>query len=159
MKYAVRFSICIAALCTCAAAEPFAAYPSAISLENQSDVQRMVVVESRADGVTLDRTPEAVVTFDKEGVAKYENGNFIAVGDGEAVATVTHGDKSLTVPVKVANAAVLPAASFQNDVEPVLMKAGCNAGSCGSRGWRGTTEPWSSTSSGSSTRGGASPSR
>ncbi|MCC6798145.1 MAG: DUF1549 domain-containing protein [Candidatus Hydrogenedentes bacterium] len=130
MKFAVRISICIAALCTCAAAEPFAAYPSAISLENQTDVQRMVVVESRADGVTLDRTPEATVTFDKEGIAKYENGSFIAVGDGEAVATVTHGDKTLTVPVKVANATVHPPASFQNDVEPVLMKAGCNAGSC-----------------------------
>jgi hypothetical protein len=113
-----------------ASAEPFAAYPAAVQLENQTDVQRLIVVESREDGVTLDRTPEIAVAFDKEGVAKFENGNFVAVGDGDAVATVTYGDKSVAVPVKVANAALNPAASFKNDVEPVLMKAGCNAGSC-----------------------------
>ena len=99
-------------------------------MENQTDVQRLIVVESREDGVTLDRTPGIAVAFDKEGVAKFENGNFVAMGDGEAVATVTCGDKSVAVPVKVANAALNPAASFKNDIEPVLMKAGCNAGSC-----------------------------
>ncbi|NUM55795.1 MAG: DUF1549 domain-containing protein [Candidatus Hydrogenedentes bacterium] len=132
MRYLNYFSSLVA-IATCAAsayADPFAVYPSAISLENQTDVQRLIAVESREDGVTLDRTPDIAVTFDKEGVAKFENGAFIAVGDGEAVATVTHGDKSAAVPVKVTNAALNPEESFKNDVEPVLMKAGCNAGSC-----------------------------
>lgn len=112
------------------AADPLAAYPAAVQLENQTDVQRLIVVESREDGVTLDRTPEIAITFDKEGVAKFEDGHFVAIGDGETVATVKAGDKSIAVPVKVTNAAVNPAPSFRNDVEPVLMKAGCNAGSC-----------------------------
>lgn len=113
-----------------AAAETLAAYPAAIQLENQVDVQRVVVVGTREDGVTIDRTPEVAVTFDKEGIAKYDNGSFISLADGEAVATITHSGNSITVPVKVANAAVNPSPSFVNDVEPVLMKAGCNAGSC-----------------------------
>jgi len=41
-----------------------------------------------------------------------------------------HGGNTVTVPVKVTNAAVNPSPSFANDVEPILMKAGCNAGSC-----------------------------
>lgn len=115
---------------TGATAETLNAYPASIQLENQTDQQRLIVVGTREDGVTLDRTPEIAVTFDKEGIAKFENGQFAAVGDGDAVATVTQGGNSITVPVKVTNAAVNPSPSFRNDVEPVLMKAGCNAGSC-----------------------------
>lgn len=132
MKRSVCFNYFAAMVLGAASAfaDPFAVYPSAIQLEDQTDVQRLIAVESREDGVTLDRTPEVAVAFDKEGIAKFENGKFVPVGDGEATATVTYGDKSATVSVKVANAAVNPEESFKNDVEPVLMKAGCNAGSC-----------------------------
>ncbi|MBM3288667.1 MAG: cell surface protein, partial [Candidatus Hydrogenedentes bacterium] len=132
MKYATC-GLAVAAFVACAVpafAEPFAVYPAAISLEDQTDTPRLIAVESREDGVTLDRTPDIAVTFDKDGIAKFENGHFVAAGNGDAVATVTYGDKSAAVPVKVANAGVNPAESFHNDVEPVLMKAGCNAGSC-----------------------------
>ncbi len=132
MKLAVTYSsIAIALLGSIAThAETLAVYPATIQLENQTDVQRFVAVGTREDGVTQDRSLEISVAFDKEGIVKYENGNFYAIADGEAVATVTHGGNTLTVPVKVSNAAVNPAPSFANDVEPVLMKAGCNAGGC-----------------------------
>ena len=127
-------SACVAVAMTFGAAsaiaDPFAVYPSAISLENQTDVQRLIAVETRDDGVTLDRTADIAVTFDKDGIAKFESGHFVAVGNGDAVATVKYGDKTATVAVKVANAGVTPPESFRNDVEPVLMKAGCNTGSC-----------------------------
>ncbi|MCC6697276.1 MAG: DUF1549 domain-containing protein [Candidatus Hydrogenedentes bacterium] len=112
--------------------DTLAVYPPAIQLDDQRDTQRVAAVASRDDGVTLDRTPEVTVTFAAEGIAAWnaETGQFTPLADGETTATLTHGDLSVTVPVKVANAGSNPSPSFRNDIEPVLMKAGCNSGAC-----------------------------
>lgn len=111
-------------------AETLTAFPAAAQLDNQTDTQRIVIVGAREDGVTLDRTREATVTFDQEGVAVWNDGKLVPIADGETVATFSYGETAVTVPIKVQNASVNPSPSFRNDIEPVLMKAGCNAGSC-----------------------------
>lgn len=115
-----------------AAADTFAVYPSNVQLDSQRDVQRIAAVATRDDGVTLDRTPEISVTFAQDGVAAWnaETGQFTPVADGETTATIVHGDLTVSVPVKVQNAGVNPSPSFRNDIEPALMKAGCNTGAC-----------------------------
>jgi hypothetical protein len=52
------------------------------------------------------------------------------VADGGTALTVRFGGQDVTVPVKVAQAAVTPPLSFRLDVMPVFMRAGCNTGSC-----------------------------
>ena len=55
---------------------------------------------------------------------------FYPAADGATTLTVAYGGKTVTVPVKVAQATVQPPLSFRLDVMPVFMRAGCNTGSC-----------------------------
>ena len=55
---------------------------------------------------------------------------FYPAADGATTLAVAYGGKSVTVPVKVSQAAVQPPLSFRLDVMPVFMRAGCNTGSC-----------------------------
>ncbi|MBX7255081.1 MAG: DUF1549 and DUF1553 domain-containing protein [Candidatus Hydrogenedentes bacterium] len=130
----LRLRVCAwvgVALCASAAwGDTLSVYPSSVQLDNQNDHQRVILVGTRDDGVTLNRTSEAAVTFAPEGIAKWEGGKLQPVADGETVATFAFGDQSLTVPVKVLNASVNPSPSFRNDIVPVLMRAGCNSGKC-----------------------------
>ncbi|MFA6244605.1 MAG: DUF1549 domain-containing protein [Candidatus Hydrogenedentales bacterium] len=113
-----------------ASAETLAVYPAAVQLDNQTDLQRAIAVGTREDGVTLDRTAEATVTFAPEGIAAWEAGKLRPLANGETVATFVYGDQTVAVPVKVQNAETNPSPSFRNDIVPVLMKAGCNSGAC-----------------------------
>ncbi|GMW00767.1 MAG: hypothetical protein AMXMBFR84_19040 [Candidatus Hydrogenedentota bacterium] len=113
-----------------AGAQTLAAFPPAIQLDTRDDVQRMVVLHSLADGVTYDRTMEAAVVFETPGIATWENGKFTPVANGQTNVSVTYGELAVTVPLTVANAELAPPKSFRNDVEPVLMRAGCNSGAC-----------------------------
>ncbi len=112
--------------------DTFAVYPSGVQLDNQRDAQRIAAVATRDDGVTLDRTSEVTVAFAQDGIAAWDagKGTFTPVADGETTATITYGDLSASVPVKVQNAGVNPSPSFRNDIEPAIMKAGCNTGAC-----------------------------
>lgn len=114
-----------------ASAQQLTVYPSQVSLNNAHDIERLVAVVTRPDGVTLDVTPEIQVSFGAENIAKWgENLKLSAVGDGETVITVTHGDQNVQVPLKVQNAGLVPPMTFGNDVEPAIMRAGCNTGGC-----------------------------
>ncbi len=109
----------------------FDVYPTEIKIERQNDVQRVIIVSEREDGVTEDITTTATVRFDPEGIARRdEAGRVHAVADGQTTMYLNHGDSEVAIPVTVTNAAVTPPISFLNDVQPVLMKAGCNTGSC-----------------------------
>lgn len=121
----------VLALPLMAPAQQLAVYPSQVTLNNAHDFERLVAVVTRPDGVTLDVTPEVKVTFAAENIATWgENFKLSAVGDGETVITVTHGEQSVQVPLKVQNATLVPAMTFGNDVEPAIMRAGCNTGGC-----------------------------
>ena len=100
-------------------------------MNNSHDFERLVAVVTRPDGVTLDVTPEATIAFGAENIAAWgENLKLRALGNGETAITVTHGDQSVQVPLKVENAELVPPMTFQNDVLPALMRAGCNSGGC-----------------------------
>lgn len=106
-------------------------YPSEVTLNNASDAERLVAVMTRPDGVTLDVTAEAKIAFGAENIAGWgEDLKLHAKGDGETTITVTHGELSAEVPLKVANAGTVPPTTFTNDVLPALMRAGCNTGAC-----------------------------
>jgi hypothetical protein len=108
------------------------AYPAAVKLEHQRDVQRIVMQSTGDDGVTLDLTRDCAAKFEPEGIATWgDDKRLHPVADGTTTLTLTTADGEVaTVAVTVSNAALVKPASFCNDVEPVLMKAGCNVGTC-----------------------------
>jgi hypothetical protein len=114
-----------------AVSQQLAVYPSEITLSTAHDVERLVAVVTRPDGVTLDVTNDVKLAFGAENVATWsEDKRLVGVGDGDTTITVTHGDQSVEVPISVQNAGVVPPTTFGNDVMPALMRAGCNTGGC-----------------------------
>ena len=113
-----------------AGAESLAVYPPEARLEHQVDRQRLTVVLTRDDGVTVDVTSQATVSFAADGIASWNGGVMLPAADGDTTATVVFGDQQVAVPVKVSNSATIPPTSFRNDVLPVLMRMGCNSGAC-----------------------------
>src|SRR6185436_5181680 len=61
---------------------------------------------------------------------KVEKGIVTPLADGRTDLQVKYGGKQITLPVAVVQAKVERPISFNLDVMPVFMKAGCNAGSC-----------------------------
>ncbi len=116
---------------TTAHSQTLTVYPSKLTLNNAHDVERLIAMIVRPDGVTVDVTNEAVLTFSAENIVSWgDDKRLHGTADGEVTVTVTHGDLSVDVPVTVSNAQQVPPTTFSNDVLPVLMRAGCNSGGC-----------------------------
>lgn len=113
-----------------AGAASLTVYPAEARLEHQLDTQRLTVVYTRDDGVTIDVTRQAALTLGAEGIATWDAGVLTPVADGETSATFAFEGLEAGVPVKVSNSDTIPPASFRNDVLPVLMRMGCNSGGC-----------------------------
>jgi len=130
MHYRFMIPVMFAMLVSISAAS-LEAFPPEIRIERQDDVQRIIIMTEREDGVTLDLTTTAAFRFDPEGIARRDElGQIHAVADGQTTLYVKQGEQEIAVPITVSNAAVTPPISFLNDVQPALMKAGCNTGSC-----------------------------
>ncbi len=129
---AVMTMLAMAALFSSAAhAQSLSVFPPAIQLDNGRDTQRVIVVLTREDGVTVDVTAQSQVAIEPAGIAAWrEDFKMIPQTDGEGTVTVTYEAMSAQVPVRAANIATDPHMSFRNDIQPVLMRAGCNAGAC-----------------------------
>lgn len=105
-------------------------FPARIMLETAADYQSFVVVATHDDGTTQDVTAQAETAVGDPAKARLEKNVLHPVADGATQLTVGYGDRKLTVPVTVQDAARGRPISFRLDVMPVFMKAGCNAGSC-----------------------------
>jgi hypothetical protein len=105
-------------------------YPPGISLTTARDRQSLVVQATYADGITRDVTREATITPANPTLLKRDGSIVHPAADGETTLAVAFGGRSLTIPVKVAQAKTVPPISFRLDVMPVFMRAGCNTGSC-----------------------------
>lgn len=105
-------------------------YPPDVHLNTQRDYQRVIVVASRDDGVTLDITDDAEIKLSEEGVARLDDRTLYPVADGSAKLVVEYQGHQAQASIEVAEAAVDRPISFHLDVMPVLMRAGCNSGGC-----------------------------
>jgi len=112
------------------AAPGLSSYPSAIHLNSASARQRIVLQNTRPDGVTEDLTSEAIFKVVNPKLAKIEKGMLIPLADGKTDLQISARSHANTVPITVSNAIVQPPVSFKLDVMPVFTRAGCNAGAC-----------------------------
>ena len=104
--------------------------PANIDLTTVRDRQSIIVQAAYPDGITRDVTDQAKFTLANTALVKQDKNIFYPVADGTTELKVEYGGHTVVVPVAVKQATADPAISFQQDVMPVFMKAGCNTGSC-----------------------------
>ncbi len=103
--------------------------PAALILEDGRDERRALVWGETASGQRVDVTGEAVWKSDSANIEIDRTGCIHAKNKGTAEVTVSLGSVKAKLPVTV-NDAAIPEIRFVRDVEPILSKVGCNAGTC-----------------------------
>ena len=105
-------------------------YPKDANIFTQRGKQSLVVQAKYSDSTTRDVTAEAKYTFADPKFAKLDKGTLLPLADGETTLKIEFGGRTLSVPVKVKDAAKERPVTFSMDVMPIFTKGGCNAGSC-----------------------------
>ena len=107
-----------------------AVYPPEISLTTRADFQNVIVVATRADGVTADVTAEAEITPADDAIAVLDGRTVRPKADGITQLVAKFAGLEAAVSVAAAKAAEERPVSYMFDVMPVFTRAGCNTGSC-----------------------------
>ncbi len=105
--------------------------PARVLLQQPEASQQLLLTERTADGRRHDHThaadysavPEGIVSINAAGLVRP-----LAEGRGEII--VRLADQEVRVPVEVRGLQSPPPVSFQNEIIPILTKAGCNSGGC-----------------------------
>jgi len=120
---------------TTAVAESLRVEPVQVHLQgNFSQVQLLVAPGELAganDPRPADLTTEASYESSDPGVVTVsDQGRLLAAGNGEASIRVTVGDASREIAVTVDGVAEKPMVDYRRQINPIVSKAGCNAGAC-----------------------------
>lgn len=105
-------------------------FPANVSLTTSRDSQSIVVQAIYPDGITRDVTKQAAFKLADARFARLKDAVLTPLADGKTELAVSFGGQTVKVPVAVAHAKTDRPISFQLDIMPVFMKAGCNMGSC-----------------------------
>ena len=106
------------------------AYPASINLDSARDFHALIAYGSYSDATTRDLTTRVTYNLADPSIARLQDNVLTPLKDGETTLTVSLGDSSTSVPVKVTHSTTKRPLSFQLDVMPVVTAAGCNTGSC-----------------------------
>ena len=104
--------------------------PATIELSQRFAQCQIVVTARDAAGRSFDVTRTAVYEPRDQRITVSKTGQAIPVSDGDDQLTIRVGDKSLVVPVVVRNTSEPYQANFIRDINPMLCRLGCNAGTC-----------------------------
>ena len=102
--------------------------PPEVKLASARDYAQVLVTAKLADGGTADVT--RLVKFSAEGAAVSATGIVTPKTDGAGKVRAEVAGKSVELSVSVSGSATKPAVDFIQDVNPVMTKLGCNAGTC-----------------------------
>jgi len=105
-------------------------YPPDINLNTKQDFQRLIVVATRDDGVTMDVTDAAAVRLADAAPARLEGRTLYPAADGNTTLEVEYQGFKASAKVAVKDANADRPISFHLDIMPVFMRSGCNTGSC-----------------------------
>jgi len=105
-------------------------FPADINLNTRRDHQAFVVQATFADGITRDVTAEVQAQLKQADLVRLDKNVLYPVKDGVTELKISYAGRDVTVPIAVKDATADQPISFQLDVMPVFMKAGCNVGSC-----------------------------
>jgi len=102
--------------------------PAKLSLKDARDERRVLVLGKTEAGGVVDLTAQAALKSESD-VVTIEDGYVRAKAKGAAEVSVSAAGHEVKLPVTVAGAE-MPPVRFVRDIEPVLGKLGCNAGTC-----------------------------
>ena len=103
--------------------------PATLTLKNGRDERRVLVLGKTDSGAVIDLTSSAVFKSETEAVEVDPVKYIHAKAKGEGVIQISAEGREAKLPVKVEDAA-MPPVRFARDIEPLLSKIGCNAGTC-----------------------------
>jgi hypothetical protein len=103
--------------------------PARLTLHDGRDERRVLVWAETTSGQRVDVSGRAILKPDSDIVSIGAHGYIVPKDAGETTIRITLDDLQTVLPVEVKNAA-LPPVQFLRDVEPLLSKIGCNAGTC-----------------------------
>ncbi len=103
--------------------------PATLELSSIRDARRVIVTGKLSDGTSTDLSGEAKLAPAGPQVSVDEEGFIHPAAVGETTVTVSAAGKEAGVKVVVKDVSPRPV-SFVREIEPVLSKVGCNAGTC-----------------------------
>jgi hypothetical protein len=105
--------------------------PATIALHGKWDRQQLVVTGRFESNSVRDLTHSVTYTVQSpEIVTVTSQGVVLPTGNGSTVVSVRQGAVEVKVAVQVAEMDQPSTVSFRRHIEPILTKAGCNAGAC-----------------------------
>jgi len=104
--------------------------PAAAIIDGSYGFQTLAVVVTAPDGGALDVTSSAKISSANPRVVRIQNGTALPVGDGQADVVAVFGGRTARARITVRNSRTDASLSFQNDITPILLKAGCNGAAC-----------------------------
>jgi hypothetical protein len=103
--------------------------PDKLTLSDGRDERRVLVMGVTESGKPVDLTSSAQFSSDSKAIAVTADGYIQPKEKATAEVTVVAGNLQAKLPVNVASVEA-PKIGFVRDVEPILAKVGCNAGTC-----------------------------
>lgn len=104
-------------------------FPERLDLADGRDSRRVIVTGTAQDGRTFDLTALAAFAAKTDAVTIDADGYVVPAKAGETAVLVSAVGLTAEVPVTVKSAEKAPV-RFISDIEPILAKVGCNAGTC-----------------------------
>jgi hypothetical protein len=105
--------------------------PNAVRLAGPQSRFRLLVHGKTAEGKTVDLTRAAQYRTRNDKIAHVSrDGVLDSVGDGATEVEVVAGGRTQTVRVEVVGSAQKRRFHFENDIEPILSRFGCNSAGC-----------------------------
>ena len=131
LQVSVHFLLVLSFLMTSVeAAGPLTVYPEAIELKGR-DSRQQVIVSANAGRFTSDVTRESTYEIADDTIAAVNSSGIVTpLKSGATQLTVTHGEFTATVAVKVSDGESQLPLDFDRDIVPILTRRGCNGGGC-----------------------------
>ena len=107
-----------------------AVFPPAIKISAQNDLQHIVAVATRADGITVDVSDQVQWRFENPAFAKLENLVIYPVADGATQLVGSWNAMEARSSLEITQSQTPRKVEFERDVMPIFTKVGCNTGSC-----------------------------
>jgi hypothetical protein len=129
--------LAVGVLCAAAvfagAAEPFESLrvdPPTVRLTGPDAAYSLLVTGTRSDGRIVDLTADARLVSADGRIVRAERSMLRALTDGTTNVRVEAGGRTLTIPVEVHGAGAPRRFHFENDIEPLFGRFGCNSSGC-----------------------------
>ena len=104
--------------------------PATIRLRGRLSSQQVLLTTSR-DGVEVDLTRRAEFRPANEDLLRIDGQGIVtAIGSGRTEVVIRYDKNEVRLPVEILQGETWLPVTFEQDIQPVLTKLGCNAGTC-----------------------------